>query len=50
MRQEGLQARVVSASGAGHTYGGAVADGVARMIGWVVEDDARFQIASSSSD
>jgi predicted esterase len=43
MRKEGLEARVVSAHGAGHTYGGAVADEVQRALAWVLEGDARFR-------
>jgi hypothetical protein len=43
MRLSGLRARVASAPGAGHTYGGAVAAEVAGAFAWVVEDDPRFQ-------
>jgi predicted esterase len=42
LRKEGLEARVVLAPGAGHTYGGTVGDEVARAFAWVVEQDARF--------
>lgn len=42
MQREGLQARVVHAPGAGHTYGGAVWDEVARAFPWLVSGDERF--------
>jgi predicted esterase len=42
MEREGLTARVVHAPGAGHTYGGAVGEEVARAFAWVVEGDGRF--------
>lgn len=43
MRQEGLEARVVTAPEAGHTYGGGVASEVAGALDWVLEGDARFR-------
>ncbi len=38
----GLEGRAVHAAGAGHTYGGAVADGVIRALPWVLEGDPRW--------
>jgi pimeloyl-ACP methyl ester carboxylesterase len=38
----GLEGRVVHAVGAGHTYGGAVADVVTRALPWVFEGDPRW--------
>jgi predicted esterase len=46
MRKEGLLARVVTAPGAGHTYGGAVADEVESALAWVFEGDSRFQLSA----
>lgn len=49
MRKEGLLARVVSAHGAGHTYGGAVAGEVARALAWLLEGDPRFRIPGGAA-
>ena len=38
----GLVGRVIHAAGAGHTYGGAVADAVSRALPWVLEGDPRW--------
>jgi predicted esterase len=38
----GLEGRVVHAVGAGHTYGGAVADRVIHALPWVLEGDLRW--------
>jgi predicted esterase len=38
----GLEGRVVHAAGAGHTYGGAVADALIRALPWVLEGDPRW--------
>jgi pimeloyl-ACP methyl ester carboxylesterase len=38
----GLEGRVVHGAGAGHTYGGAVADAVIRALPWVLEGDPRW--------
>lgn len=41
--QAGVAARVEYAEGAGHTYGGAVADKVHAALDWVFEGDRRWQ-------
>ena len=38
----GLEGRVLHAAGAGHTYGGAVAEAVRRALPWVLEGDPRW--------
>ena len=38
----GVQGRVVHAAGAGHTYGGAVAEAVQGALAWITEGDARW--------
>jgi predicted esterase len=43
LQKEGLLARVTHAPGSGHTYGGGVAEQVARAFSWLVERDQRFQ-------
>lgn len=43
MQREGLEARVLHAPGAGHTYGGEVQDQVAGAFEWMVSGDHRFQ-------
>ncbi len=42
LRKAGLEGRVVHAVGAGHTYGGAVADAVTRSLPWIFEGDPRW--------
>jgi predicted esterase len=42
LRRAGLEARTETAPGAGHTYGGAVADRVREALPWVFEGDARW--------
>jgi predicted esterase len=42
MRKAGLEAKVVTAPGEGHTCGGKVAEAVAASFDWLVQDDARF--------
>lgn len=42
LKKAGLDGRVVHAAGAGHTYGGAVADAVSRELPWVLEGDPRW--------
>ncbi len=49
MRAEGVEARVVTAEGAGHTYLGAVAGEVASAFPWVVAGDARFTATGAKS-
>jgi predicted esterase len=39
-----VEARVAYAPGAGHTYGGAVAERVAQAFDWVVAGDARWNV------
>ncbi len=43
LAKAGLEGRVVHAAGAGHTYGGAVADAVIDALPWVLEGDPRWQ-------
>jgi len=43
LRREGVESRVVDASGAGHTLDGAVREGVARELPWLLEGDARWR-------
>jgi predicted esterase len=38
----GLEGRVIHAAGAGHTYGGAVAEAVRGALPWVLEGDSRW--------
>jgi predicted esterase len=38
----GVEGRVVHAAGAGHTYGGAVAEAVQGALAWITEGDARW--------
>jgi predicted esterase len=42
LEKAGLEGRVVHAAGAGHTYGGAVADAVIGALPWVFEGDPRW--------
>ena len=42
LRRAGVEARVVSSVGAGHTYGGGVARAVHGAFGWLVADDPRW--------
>lgn len=42
LEKAGLEGRVVHAAGAGHTYGGAVADAVLGALPWVFEGDPRW--------
>ncbi|HLV21841.1 MAG TPA: hypothetical protein VKZ49_13195 [Polyangiaceae bacterium] len=42
LEQAGIAARVEHAAGAGHTYGGAVAERVAASFDWLVEGDERW--------
>jgi hypothetical protein len=42
MREGGLDVRFENAPGAGHTWGGAVGDGVASALPWLLEGDPRF--------
>jgi predicted esterase len=42
LEKAGLPGRVVHARGAGHTYGGAVADAVVSALPWVLEGDPRW--------
>lgn len=46
IRRGGLEARVLYAPGAGHTYGGAVAPIVGDGWRWIVEDDPRWTVPS----
>lgn len=39
----GVESRVVDAPGAGHTYEGAVREGVSEALPWLVEGDPRFR-------
>jgi hypothetical protein len=43
LRQAAVETLVVSAAGAGHTYGGAVAREVAKAFRWIAEDDPRWR-------
>lgn len=43
LRRAGLDARVEYAAGAGHTYGGAVAERVFGALDWVLEADPRWR-------
>jgi predicted esterase len=43
LRRAGLDARVEYAEGAGHTYGGPVAEKVLMALDWVLEDDPRWR-------
>lgn len=42
LQREGLEAQVVHAMGAGHTYGGDVGEEIARSFAWLIEGDERF--------
>ena len=42
LAKAGLEGRVVHAAGAGHTYGGAVAEAVIGALPWVLEGDPRW--------
>ena len=42
MARAGLQARVVNAEGAGHSYGGAMQRELRAAFEWVVEGDPRW--------
>jgi hypothetical protein len=42
LARAGVESRLVDRSGAGHTYGGAVREGVAESFPWVVAGDARW--------
>jgi pimeloyl-ACP methyl ester carboxylesterase len=44
MEQAGLPLRFEYAQGAGHTWGGAVAEKVEGALGWLLEDDPRFAV------
>lgn len=43
LRKASVDNRVVDASGAGHTYYGAVRDGIVEALPWLFEGDARFE-------
>jgi len=43
VEKAGLETRVVFGRGAGHSYGGAVADGLMEAFSWVIEGDSRWQ-------
>lgn len=42
MRRAGLEARVVHAEGAGHSYGGVMEEELRTVFGWVIEGDPRW--------
>jgi len=48
LTRAGVETRVVDATGAGHTYEGAVEAGVASALGFVFGDDARWQRPSAA--
>ncbi|AKT37534.1 alpha/beta hydrolase [Chondromyces crocatus] len=47
LRRGGVEARVLHARGAGHSYGGSMATAVGEAFGWVVEGDARWCLGGS---
>ncbi|HEY6555954.1 MAG TPA: hypothetical protein VI072_01720, partial [Polyangiaceae bacterium] len=44
LNAEAVEARLEHVPGAGHTYGGAVAERVAKTFDWVVADDPRWNV------
>jgi predicted esterase len=42
MRRAGLEARVIHAKGAGHSYGGVMEEELRRVFAWVIEGDPRW--------
>ena len=50
MRRAGLEAEVIHAEGAGHSYGGRMKEAVHRAFSWVVEGDERWCPEDAGTD
>ena len=45
LQRGGVEARVVYAEGAGHSYGGVMEDELRKTFAWLIDGDTRFEAA-----